>query len=311
MSVHDTHPFAPYVRTLGRGPGKSRSLTRAEAEEALGQILRGEVLPEQVGAFLMLLRYRGEDPDEMAGLVDAARAEVPAWDLGGLDLDWPSYADGRTRGAAHFLTAAQVLAGAGVRVLLHGLPGGPGREAIAEGLAATGIPITATEVATRAALAQGNIAFVPTPVLAPGLARLLALRGVLGLRSPMNTVARLLNPFDAPAGVDGVFHPPYLKLHLDAAARLGRGRLAVLKGGGGEAERRPEKATPVFLWAEGQVTEFPFPALCSADASEETLGRATIQATVALALLALGKAVSVAAADIAAESLLREHALIV
>ncbi len=304
MSVHDTHAFAPYVRTLGRGPGKSRSLTRQEARDALGQILRGEALPEQVGAFLMLLRYRGEDPDEMAGLVEAARAESPGWDIGPVDLDWPSYADGRTRGAAHFLTAAQILAGTGVRVLLHGVPGGPGREAIADGLAETGIPITVTEAETRAALTQGKIAFVPTPVLAPGLARLLALRGVLGLRSPMNTVARLLNPFDAPAGVDGVFHPPYLALHLATAERLGRRRLAVLKGGGGEAERRPEKATPVLLWAGGQVTEYPFPALCSADAPEAAHGRATVQATLALALLALGKASSVATAEALAQDLM-------
>lgn len=305
MSVHDTHVFAPYVRTLGRGPGKSRSLTRDEARDALGQILRGEALPEQVGAFLMLLRYRGEDPDEVAGLVEAARAESPGWDVGTVDLDWPSYADGRTRGAAHFLTAARIIARSGVRVLLHGLPGGPGREAIAEGLAAEAIPITSTEAETRAALDRENIAFVPLPVLAPGLARLLSLRGVLGLRSPMNTVARLLNPFGAVAGVDGVFHPPYLTLHLGAAERLGRARLAVLKGGGGEAERRPEKATPVFLWADGQVTEVPFPALCAANADDAVQGAATVQATVALALLALGKADTADSADAQAQILMR------
>ena len=41
-------------------------------------------------------------------------------------------------------------------------------------------------------------------------------RALLGLRSPINTVARLLNPMDAPASVDGVFHPPYIALHLKA-----------------------------------------------------------------------------------------------
>src|SRR5258708_40308160 len=88
---HDTHPFAPYVRTLGRGPGRSRALTRAESRRALGLVLTGGALPEQVGAFMMLLRYRGESPDEIAGLVEAARdhAGLP---LAGLaaDLDWPS-----------------------------------------------------------------------------------------------------------------------------------------------------------------------------------------------------------------------------
>ena len=40
-AITDTHDFAPYVRILGRGPGKSRSLTRTEARHALGMVLRG------------------------------------------------------------------------------------------------------------------------------------------------------------------------------------------------------------------------------------------------------------------------------
>jgi len=36
-------------------------------------ILAGEVEPEQLGAFLMLMRYRGESVEELAGLVEAAR----------------------------------------------------------------------------------------------------------------------------------------------------------------------------------------------------------------------------------------------
>jgi anthranilate phosphoribosyltransferase len=53
------------------------------------------------------------------------------------------------------------------------------------------------------------------------------LRSLLRLRSPLNTAARLLNPFDARTGVDWVFHPAYIALHLATAERLGRERLAV------------------------------------------------------------------------------------
>src|ERR687894_1035662 len=95
-AVAREHPFAAYVRTLGRGPGRSRALTREEAREALRMVLRGEADPHQVGAFLMLLRYRGEDPDEVAGLVEAAREAAdagPAAPAGAapVDLDWPSH----------------------------------------------------------------------------------------------------------------------------------------------------------------------------------------------------------------------------
>src|SRR5215213_10397974 len=124
-AVAEEHPFAGYVRTLGRGPGRSRALTREEARGALRMVLRGETDPHQVGAFLMLLRYRGEDPEEVAGLVEAAReaagaGPVPAGTVP-VDLDWPSYGAGRTRGAPWFLLAALALAQGGrYRVLMHG-----------------------------------------------------------------------------------------------------------------------------------------------------------------------------------------------
>ncbi|MBU6207345.1 MAG: glycosyl transferase, partial [Alphaproteobacteria bacterium] len=51
------HPFAKYVAILARGKNLSRSLTRDEARDAFGMILDRQDLPEQRGAFLMLLRY--------------------------------------------------------------------------------------------------------------------------------------------------------------------------------------------------------------------------------------------------------------
>ncbi|MFC7544335.1 hypothetical protein ACFQU2_39705 [Siccirubricoccus deserti] len=110
------------MRTLGRGPGRSRALTREEALAALRMVLRGEADPHQVGAFLMLLRYRGEDPDEIAGLVEAAREAAGCGTAPGVpvELDWPSYGAGRTRGAPWFLLAALALGRAGHRVLMHG-----------------------------------------------------------------------------------------------------------------------------------------------------------------------------------------------
>ena len=248
----DTHDFAPFVRILGRGPGKSRSLTRDEARMALGMVLRGEATREQIGAMLMLLRYRGEAHDEMAGLVEAARlhAGLPWRFTQGVDLDWPSYADGRTRGLPWYLLSALLLAGAGLRVLMHGPLAGPGRQALVQSMQALGIVPSRTPEHAELALATSGFAFVPLETLNPQLAGLLALRGVLGLRSPLNTVCRLLDPVGACASVDGVFHPAYIDLHLGAGTLLGR-RVSVLKGGGGEAEWSGLKALTVYS-ADGE-----------------------------------------------------------
>ena len=192
---------------------------------------------EQVGALLMLLRYRGEAVEEMVGLVEGARdhAKLPWRFARKVDLDWPSYADGRTRGLPWYLLAAVLLAKSGLRVLMHGPSAGPGRQPLIEAMALLGIPPSTTQGEAENALDATGFAFVPLEALSPEIAGLLALRGVLGLRSPMNTVGRLLDPAGAIGSIDGVFHPAYIALHLGAASTLGR-RVSVIKGGGGEAE---------------------------------------------------------------------------
>lgn len=320
-AVAEEHPFAAYVRTLGRGPGRSRALTREEAREALRMVLRGEADPHQVGAFLMLLRYRGEDPDEVTGLVEAAREDAGAGPVPAssapVDLDWPSYGAGRTRGAPWFLLAALALARAGgYRVLMHGSNEFSRGPPVPEAMAALGLRPAVDRADALRQLDAGGFAYLPLAAMSPGLDRLLGLRALLGLRSPVNTVARLLDPFDARAGVDGVFHPPYIALHLGAAERLGRPRLLVVKGGGGEAERNAAKPMAAHLFARGAgQAELGLPAISAArpggadflrvwrgdgDAEAET---AVVKATIGIGLLALGVADTGAQADAQADEI--------
>ncbi len=270
-------------------------------------VLRAEPDPHQVGAFLMLLRYRGEDADEITGLVEAARAGI-SHDIG-VDLDWPSYGAGRTRGLPWFLLAALALSRAGIGVLMHGTNEFSSGMGVADGLAALGLrPATSMAEAERA-LARDRFAYLPLEALSPPMLRLLRLRDLFGLRSPVNTVARLLDPGGASAGVDGVFHPAYIDVHLGVAERLGRPRLLVLKGGGGEAERNPAKALAAHVWdRERGRTELILPAwdlpsgrvgreddpslLAALWRGEATLPGtvAIVRATIAMALVGLDRA---------------------
>jgi anthranilate phosphoribosyltransferase len=314
MQGHGPDRFAPFVTTLGRGPGRSRALTRDEARRAFAMVLAGEADPHQVGAFLMLLRYRGEDPEEIAGLVEAAR---DAAGLGGrlpADLDWPSYGAGRTRGAPWFLLSALALARAGVRVLMHGTNAYSSGMSVAEGLTALGLAPCGTLHDVERSLAATSFAYLPLAVFAPGVERLLGLRRLFGLRSPVNTVARLLDPAAAPAAVAGVFHPAYIDVHLGAAERLGRTALAVVKGGGGEAERSGIKPAVVHRWLAGEGrAELALPAwprqhdASSTDFASvwrgESPAPSACAATIALAILALDGRLSPEQADRRAEEI--------
>lgn len=249
--------LAPYVATLGRGPGRSRSLTRDEASEAMALMLSGDAAPEAIGALLMLMRMKGEVADEIAGFAGAAQSVCPP--LPQADLDWPSYAAGRTRGLPWFLLSARLVAMAGHRVVLHGWNGqdAPVRAHLAQ----AGIPFADTLEAAAPALADKRIVYLPLESFHPALFALLALRPVLGLRSCINTVARMLNPARASASVQGVFHPSYRLLQADAARLLGWQGLSVIKGGGGEFERHPGKQVTGFGLRNGQMWDGALAAL--------------------------------------------------
>ena len=248
--------LADHVRTLGRGPGRARSLTLDEARDAMALMLCDAAAPEAVGALLMLLRMKGETAEEIAGFADAARAHarLPLR----VDLDWPSYAAGRTRGLPWFLLSARLVAQAGHRVLLHGWNGGDAT--VRDGLAAAGIATARTADEAAALLDRDGIAYLPLEAAAPALFRLLSLRDVLGLRSCINTVCRMWNPCGAPASVQGVFHPSYRLLQADAAALLGWHALSVIKGGGGEFERTPAKDISLFGVRDGVRHDSTLPA---------------------------------------------------
>lgn len=251
--------LSEYVRILGRGPGRARSLTQDEAFSAMSLMLRGDAAPEATGALLMLMRMKGETAEEIAGFAAAARAALLA--LPQADLDWPSYAAGRTRGAPWFLKAAQQVAQDGHRVLLHGWNGADPK--VRAGLENLRIGIAETTEAAYDIMDRDGIAYLPLENIHPGLFRLLNLRDVLGLRSCINTVCRMLNPTGAPASVQGVFHPSYRLLQADAAAVLGWTNLTVVKGGGGEFECHPAKDITAFGLRNGTSWEATLPARLS------------------------------------------------
>src|SRR6185437_14654921 len=249
------------LRLLGHGKSLSRSLSAEEAEQAMAMILDGEAQPEQVGAFLMLLRMKEETGAEIAGFVRAARARLPARSGPRPDLDWPAYA-GKARRPPWHLLAALRLAGAGYRVALHGLDGvTPGRLYAGETLARLGLPPARDFAEAEAQLAARRIAYLPLDRLSAPLARLLRLKPVLGLRSAVNTVARGLNPLGARASLQAAFHPAYVAIHRDAALALGDARAWSFRGDGGENERRPEKPAEIAAAENGIARDFTLPPL--------------------------------------------------
>ena len=248
------HPFAQYIRILGRGKRGSRNLTESEAEQSFRAILAGEATPAQIGAFLMLLRVKEETGEELSGFVRATRAVCgrPATPLE-VDIDWPSYA-GKRRHLPWFLLSALLCASRGLKVFMHGVEGTQdSRLYTPAALAALGIPAATSMEEARAQLCQRHFAYLGLEHFAPALNKLIRLRDELGLRSPVHSLCRMLNPLGARISAQGIFHPPYRAIHRDAALRLrDHGTTVIIKGEGGEFECNPDGDCPAtFVSREG------------------------------------------------------------
>ena len=306
------HAFAPYVRALGKGKRGSRSLSQDEACDAMSMILHQQVEPEQLGAFLMLLRLKEETPAELAGFVEAVRHfhNYSAAQVSGIqvDIDWSSYA-GKKRHLPWFLLSALTLAGQGVKVFMHGAKGHTqGRIYSEDVLQQIGLPVAQNWSQVETQLRNENFSFMSLQHMSPPLDHLISLRAIFGLRSPVHTLTRLLNPLAAKHTIDGVFHPAYGPLHQQTAMLLKHPRSLTIRGDGGEAEVRPDSECEL-QWVDEQTSSSQIwqrhlskrdtqeqrldpqrLRLLWRDEQQDTYGEAAVISTLACCLVLLGKA---------------------
>ncbi|AMK30522.1 anthranilate phosphoribosyltransferase [Pseudomonas sp. TE6283] len=299
------HPFAEFVRILGKGKRGARGLTREEARAAMTLLLEGKVEDTQLGAFLMLLRHKEESAEELAGFTEALRAHLQAPRIT-VDLDWPSYA-GKKRHLPWYLLAAKCLAGNGVRILMHG--GGAhtaGRLYTEQLLDLLEIPLSRDWTAVEQTLDSHRLAFFPLQDWAPQLQRMIDLRNTLGLRSPIHSLARVLNPLAARCGLQSIFHPGYQAVHREASRLLGD-HAVVIKGDGGEIEVNPDVISHLYGTSAGEAWDEEWPALSAQrhvkpaslqpehllavwrGEAQDSYGELAVVATMALALRGLGQ----------------------
>lgn len=230
--------------------------------EAGRMILDGNIDPLQLGAFLCVLRVRTEDPGEAAGFVRVIKERIVIPENAPrVELDWSSYA-GKKRQLPWFLLSALLLAESGITVFMHGTEGHtPDRIYARETLKLLNVPIATTMAEAAEHMLARNFAYLPLADLSPRLQEIMDLKSVLGVRSPMNTFTRMVNPFDAPFSIQSIFHPNYGEIHRDTALLLKQPHMAVFKGEGGEVERRPEKPVVVESLHDGEKTDEKWPPL--------------------------------------------------
>ncbi|MDV7103066.1 glycosyl transferase family protein [Vibrio sp. TH_r3] len=287
------------IRTVGRGERGRKPLTFDQAYQVMDEYLDGQIGDDQMAMLMMLIRVQNETHDEIAGFVKAFQTKMP--DVGA-DIDWPCYAGKRaSAGKPWHIIAAKILADNGYKVLLHGyLEESSTREHAKTYLHQLDIPQAKDAEHAKMLLAQHNIAYLSLENFAPQAVVMLNWKNRYGLRTPMNTVVRALNPGKAKYGIRGSFHPGYQQLHAEVEQSVGLSKHAVIsfKGQSGESEYNPKVSQTVWksdsdgvsshYWPESMLSDIPVTdhPLLDTPHSESNLLANTVVATLSAVLFA-------------------------
>jgi len=245
--------IAPYLREIGRGKDGARALTRAQATDLMGQLLDGQLSDLEKGGFALAMRIKGETADELAGFMDAVEPRTLALRAPSAAVVLPSYNGARKLPNLTPLLAL-LLAREGVPVLVHGFEEDPLRVTSAQVFEALGLPPvrSADEAQVRWALNQP--AFMPLDVLHPGLADLLRLRKVLGLRNPGHTLAKLLPAVPGAVRVVNHTHPEYAVSLSEFLLQTGATAL-LMRGTEGEPVADARRLPALKCFVRGQLKD--------------------------------------------------------
>ena len=257
--------ISQYLKEIGRGKQGARPLAREQAADLFAQVLDGAVSDLEIGAFCIAMRVKGETPEEMCGFLDAAHARLNRVRAasGKPVVVLPSYNGARRLPALTPLLAGLVARG-GLPVLIHGTATESSRVFVRDVLQA--LDIQAADQAP--VLRDGQVAFVPTEVLCPGLKRLLDARRLIGLRNSGHSLVKLMNPVDGPAVIVSSYTHPEYAVSMGAVFELMGATALLLRGTEGEvvadARRLPqmdgfERGVRVALQEgrRGTLTELP------------------------------------------------------
>ena len=231
-----------------------QSLTDAEAERAMTEIMQGEATPAQIGAYLTALRMKGETVDEITGSARAMRRKavrVRAADP--LVVDTCGTGGDRRHTFNVSTTAAFVVAGAGITVAKHGNRSVSSSSGSADVLKALGVTIELKPAQVEECLNEVGVGFLFAPLFHAAMQHAMGPRREIGVRTLFNLMGPLTNPADAAIQVMGVYAPELTDLIGQVLMNLGSRHCYVVHGEDGLDEITVTGRTKICEGKDGRI----------------------------------------------------------
>jgi anthranilate phosphoribosyltransferase len=233
------------------------SLTEAEAEAVMREIMQGEATDAQIAAYITGLRMKGETVEEITGSARVMREKSVHIRL---DAAYQVDTCGTGGDLSHSFnistTAAFVVAGAGVAVAKHGNRSVSSRSGSADVLQALGINIEIPSQRVEECLAEVGIAFLFAPMMHLAMKYAIGPRREIGIRTIFNLLGPLTNPAGVRAQVMGVYAPDLTAPLAKTLGNLGLQRAFVVHGMDGLDEITITDRTKVSEYRDGSVNDY-------------------------------------------------------
>ena len=211
-----------------------QTLSRADSERAMNLLLTGSASNEQISAFLMGLRARGESLDELIGFTHVMRSHAVSVSLPGeKGLDIVGMGGDRS-GTFNISTAAAfVCAGAGSTVAKHGNRSVSSRCGSAQVLNELGVQTSLEKEGVEYCLNEVGLAFMFAPLFHPAMKHVMPVRRELGVRTCFNILGPLCNPAGVKHQLVGAFSLQIAEIMADILVALGSERFITVHGDDG------------------------------------------------------------------------------
>jgi anthranilate phosphoribosyltransferase len=231
-------------------------LGREGAREVMGEIMRGEATPAQIGAFLVAFRAKGESADEIAGCAEAMREHVVPVRPSREDLVDTAGTGGDGSRTLNISTAAGIVAAAaGAAVAKHGNRAVSSASGSADVLEALGFRLDLPADRIAESIDTLGFGFMFAPLHHPAMSHAAPVRREIATRTVFNVLGPLTNPAGARAQIVGVYAPELVRTLADVLARLGARRAFVVHGAFGIDELSPAGPNLVCEVVDGIVRE--------------------------------------------------------
>ncbi len=191
---------------LGRLVGGA-TLSGAEAEAVMGEVLEGEATPAQIAALVVALRARGETVEEVAGFARAMIEHAEPLVLASEAVDVVGTGGDRLRSINVSTIAAFLVAGAGVPVCKHGNRAQSSAVGTADVLEALGVAVDLGPQGVARCVAEVGMGFCFAPRFHPAMRHAGPVRRELGIPTVFNFLGPLANPARVRRQLVGVSDP--------------------------------------------------------------------------------------------------------